>query len=115
MITRGTTPTITLTIKNGEEILDLSDYPKVEFYLSEDRSDLERESDKGHLLTLDKSRMTFISEDHTIKMYLSQEETLQFKAPTLYYQLRAKDENDKVLITSIQSISNEKILKGDVI
>lgn len=113
MISRGSTPTLTLTIKSGQTTLDLSAYTKLEFYLSESSSDLKLDK-CDNILTLDKSRMTFDSVTHKITITLTQEETLKFKTNALYYQLRGLN-GSQILTTNIGAISLGQILKGDIL
>jgi len=113
MINRGSTPTLTISVKSGQTTLDLSAYTKLEFYLSESSDDLKLDKE-DNILTLDKSRMTFDSVTHKISITLTQEETLRFRSNALYYQIRGISDG-QVLTTNIGAISLGKILKGDVL
>jgi len=111
MIPRGSTPTLKITVTADGTIVDFSEYSKVEFYLSESKSDLEYDAQTDQMITLDKTRMTF-NADHTITVSLTQTETLKFTKSVLYYQIRALDSTGHVTPTSIGAIAIGRILKG---
>lgn len=97
---RGTTPTLNFTLPFEVSIIE-------KLWITFSQSDLE-------VFTLTNERCEM--NEHTIKVTLTQEETLQFKSSALVeIQLRVLDNSDTAVASDIIRVPVQRILKGDVI
>lgn len=101
---RGTTPTITLELSDGNQLIDLSGYDIVIISI--------KDAD-GQIIDLVKSRLTF-TDDTKIEATLTQEETLALKAGRLQVQIRARL-NDMSIASEVVRCGLEDIIKPGVI
>lgn len=96
---RGTTPTLVINIKG----IEMSDIAEWYVTLAQD----------GVQMTKTTEDITI--EDETLKIPLTQEETMQFTAGEVSIQIRAKTTEDVAIASAIQTIGIDRILYNEVI
>lgn len=106
-IIRGTTPTLTFHVKN--EQLDLNEI--AEIWVTFRTKAGQKIQDK----TYTKEDVTIDAEEHTIELFLSQEDTLAFADPNTVLQLRVRFNDDLAYASSIMGVQIGHILKEGVI
>lgn len=106
-IIRGTTPTLTFHVKN--EQLDLDEIAEV-WVTFKTKTGL-RPKEK----TFDINDVAIDSEERTITLVLSQEDTLYFSDASILIQLRTRFNNDLAYASDIIDTSIGQILKEGVI
>ena len=99
---RGTTPTIIFRVKSG---LDLSKMKQIWVTMQNAVSEI----------TFDKNDIAVNSEEGTITLELSQEDTLAFCSGVVKTQVRFLDENDRAYASNIRNLEMGNILKEGVI
>lgn len=100
---RGTTPTITINVKSD---IDLTKVTAIWVYISQNKR-----------VVVDKKfeDVTIDANAHTIKVTLSQNDTLALKEGSAYFQIRLLMTNGTALACIAKSISIMEIYKGGVI
>ena len=106
-IIRGTTPTLTFHVKN--EQLNLNEI--AEIWITFRTKSGVKIKDK----TYDKEDVVIDAENHTIELFLSQEDTLSFTDPNTVLQLRVRFNNDLAYASNIMGVQIGHILKEGVI
>ena len=106
-IIRGTTPTLTFHVKN--EQLDLDEI--AEIWVTFRTKAGVKVKDKNYT----KEDVTIDAEEHTIELFLSQEDTLDFTDTNMVVQLRVRFNDDLAYASSIMPIDIGHILKEGVI
>ncbi len=96
---RGTTPTIVLGIKG----ISMSEIAEWYVTLAQDS------------VQMTKTNEDITIEDDTLKIPLTQEETMQFKTGEVSIQIRAKTNDDVVIASGIQTLDIDRILYNEVI
>lgn len=96
---RGTTPTIVLGIKG----ITMSEIAEWYVTLSQDS------------VQMTKTNEDITIEGDTLKIPLTQAETMQFKAGEVSIQIRAKTTEDIAIASKIQTINIDRILYNEVI
>ena len=100
-MTRGTTPTITLTVNE----VDLTDLKSVYVTFCQSGKMLtKRKGDEGVEIT-----------EHTVSVLLSQEETLKFCPGTAEVQLRGLTNGDNAFATNVGRVTVKEVLLKEVI
>lgn len=101
---RGTTPTIVLKFPEDAQ----PDFTNIEaLQLTLNSSD--------HKLVVNEDRVTIDAENNTIKLLLTQQDTLAFNAGTIEIQIRIKFNNSGVWASGIKKTTMNRILEGGVI
>lgn len=100
---RGTTPTV--TYKNIPETIDLDKIKQIWITFKDSKTEITKYYDD----------VTIDTENRTISVTLTQEDTLAFKAGTVNNQLRILMKDGSALATSIKTCKMNKILKEGVI
>ncbi len=95
-MTRGTTPTLTLSVEG----VDLTTCKSL--YVTLQQGGLKLTKQTGENLT--------VADDATLQLYLTQEETLRFAPNQVQIQLRGITAEDIAFATNIQSVSTKNIL-----
>ena len=106
-IIRGTTPTLTFHVKN--EQLDLDTISEIWITFRTKAGVTIREKNYT------KEDVTIDAQEHTIELFLSQEETLDFTDTNMVVQMRVRFEDDLAYASSIIPIEIGHILKEGVI
>lgn len=106
-IIRGTTPTLTFHVKN--EQLDLNEI--AEIWITFRTKAGVKVKDK----TYSKEDVTIDAAEHTIELFLSQEDTLDFTDTNMVVQLRVRFDDDLAYASNIMDIQIGHILKEGVI
>lgn len=100
-MTRGTTPTITLTVNE----VDLTDLKSVYVTFCQAGKMLTKQSgDEGVEIT-----------EHTVSILLSQEETLSFSPGTAEVQLRGLTNGGNAFATNVGRVAVKEVLLKEVI
>ena len=100
-MTRGTTPTITLTL----ETMDLTSLKSVYVTFCQSGKMLTKQSgDEGVDIT-----------EHTVSVSLSQEETLRFTPGTVEVQLRGLTNGGDAFATNVAKVAVKEVLLKEVI
>ena len=102
-IIRGTTPTITINVKTD---IDLTKVTEIWVYISQNKR-----------VVVDKKieDVDIDAASHTIKVTLSQDDTLGLKEGSAYFQIRLLMTNGTALACVAKSISIIEVYKGGVI
>ena len=100
-ISRGTTPTISLTIPN------LSTLDPAQIWLTLKNGDIE--------ITYDINTLNVDKENNTISVSLTQQDTLSYSPGFLYIQARILADNDRAFKTPMLTLTVEDILKDGII
>lgn len=106
-IIRGTTPTLTFHVKN--EQLDLDEIAEVWVTFKTKAGVRPKEK------TYDINDVVIDAAEHTIELYLSQEDTLYFSDASILVQLRVRFDSDLTYASSIMDVQIGQILKEGVI
>lgn len=106
-IIRGTTPTLTFHIKNNQ--IDLNEVAQVWITFKT------KAGVKVVEQTYDREDVTIDTEEHTIELFLSQEDTLALTDKTMLLQMRMRLNNDLAYASSISEVEIGQILKDGVI
>jgi len=96
---RGTTPTIVLGIKG----ITMSDIAEWYVTVAQDSVQLTKTNEDIEIV------------DDTLKVPLTQVETMKFKSGEISIQIRAKTNDDIVIASGIQTIDIDRILYNEVI
>ena len=107
MIIRGTTPTLTFHVKNEQLNLDEISEIWVTFRTKAGV----KVKDKNYT----KDDVSIDAENHTIELFLPQEDTLDFSDTNMVVQLRVRFDNDLAYASDIMPIEIGHILKEGVI
>lgn len=99
---RGTTPVVIFRVKSE---LDLSKMKQIWVTMQNAVNEI----------TFNKSELVVNSEESTITLELSQEDTLSFCSGVVKTQIRFLDENDKAYASNIRNLEMGNILKEGVI
>lgn len=99
---RGTTPTIVFKVKND---IDFDDLKQVWITLKS----------LSHELTKTIDELVLNKNDHTIEMYLTQEETLEFGTGKVDVQMRLLTNEGHALASKVKNLRMNPILKEGVI
>lgn len=100
-MTRGTTPTITLTVNE----LDLTELKSIYVTFCQ----------AGKILTKQKGESGVEIDTHTVSIRLSQEETLRFSPGTVEVQLRGLTNGDNAFATNVGKVAVKDVLLKEVI
>lgn len=106
-IIRGTTPTLTFHVKN--EQLDLTEIAEIWITFKTKMGSPPKEK------TFGMDNITINAEEHTIELYLEQEDTLYFAGVQILLQIRARFNSDLAYASNIMDIDLGQILKEGVI
>ena len=107
MIIRGTTPTLSFHVKN--EDLNLNEIAEIWITFKTKIGLKPQEKSFGM------DNIFIDAENHTIELYLGQEDTLFFMGNQVFAQIRARLDNDLAYASSIFEIDIGQILKDGVI
>lgn len=106
-IIRGTTPTLTFHVKNEQLNLD----EIAEIWITFRTKAGVKIQDK----TFTKDDVTIDAQEHTIELFLTQEDTLAFADPNTVVQLRVRFNDDLAYASNIMGVQIGHILKEGVI
>ena len=106
-IIRGTTPTLTFHVKN--ELLDLNEIAEVWITFKTKPGVKEKEK------TYDIEDVTIDAAEHTIELFMPQEDTLEFADTNMFVQLRVRFNDGLAFASSIMQVDIGHILKDGVI